>query len=71
MWKPDPKYAYLYTPVVYNGKTYYHRKDKLQAKKYFDDVKKYEDSKELPESVETVKKKERENMARFLRTGKF
>ena len=70
MWQPESKYKYLYTPVSYNGTIYWHRKDKLKAKKYFAEVVKYE-NRELPKSIETKKKDERASMAKFLRTGKF
>jgi hypothetical protein len=70
MWEPDPKFKYLYTPVNYNGKIYWHRKDRLKTKKFIEKITAYE-NRELPESFNTAKKNERAKVARFLQTGRF
>lgn len=77
--EPTPETLHLYTPKIINGKIYWYLKDPTKKLKYkgsgdmsiekIHELVEYE--KRFTPPPETAKKKERGNMAKFLKTGKW
>lgn len=70
-WEPAKHLKHLYVKIYYpSGRGYWHRKDKLENLP-IPEKKENIPRGPLPDSPDTKVKKEREIMAKFLKTGKW